>query len=201
MKRPGGARYSRIAMLLHWAVAVLVIVNLAAGFVQVRWLASEEPALQQRAFELIQVHKAVGLTVLALSVGRFAWRLSHSPPPPPTGLSPWERTLSRVVHSVFYVLLLALPLLGWAGASTSLLDFPIRWFGLFTVPQMPLPNDQATSAVYMSAHAITAWAMTALVFLHLGGVLKHLLLRDAQVLPRMLPAKTTRASGGLSGEP
>ncbi len=49
---------------------------------------------------------------------RLAWRLTHKPPPPPSGPRPRRYSLlSRVTHWLFYVVLIALPLLGWAAAS------------------------------------------------------------------------------------
>ena len=92
----GSARYSRVAMWFHWTVAVLVIVNLTIG-------------LLHDAIGGMALHKPIGLTVLALTAGRVAWRLLHRPPPLPAHTPGWERGLAHVTHWALYALMIAMP--------------------------------------------------------------------------------------------
>ena len=55
-------------------------------------------------------HKALGIAILVLSVGRLLWRWTHPVPPLPSDLAGWEKALARTVHVIFYVLLIGLPL-------------------------------------------------------------------------------------------
>ena len=57
-------------------------------------------------FQLYQVHKSVGMTILALSVMRLGWRLMHVPPPLPASMPIWEQRLARISHAVLYLSLI-----------------------------------------------------------------------------------------------
>jgi hypothetical protein len=58
---PSG-RYTRIAMLLHWLVAVLIIANVALIWTVDLW---PDDAVRP----VIDTHKSIGITVLGLSRG------------------------------------------------------------------------------------------------------------------------------------
>jgi cytochrome b561 len=100
-------RYSRAAMWLHWTLAVLIIVQLALGWIMNEVLPDHTP--NQQFVE--GVHISLGLTILILVVARIAVRLTHRPPPLPVGMPAWERILSHAVHLMFYFLMLALILI------------------------------------------------------------------------------------------
>ena len=95
--------YTRTAIALHWAIAVLICVQLATGWWMVR--AIDVPGQFDTAFTVYQVHKSVGIVVLLLSLVRLAWRVMHRPPEVPVAVSRWQRRLSFVVHAVLYVLM------------------------------------------------------------------------------------------------
>src|SRR3546814_1911287 len=59
------------------------------------------------------VHKAIGVTILVLTIVRIAWRIGHTAPPLPAAVPAWQRPLSTIVHFLFYALLILLPLSGW----------------------------------------------------------------------------------------
>ncbi len=163
-----GARYSRGAILFHWVIAALVLVNLWIGIVG----------------GSMSAHKAIGITVLALTIGRIGWRLGHAPPPLPPGTPSWERMAAKVSHILFYVLLLLVPLTGWAMASGAK-RYPLDWFGLFPIPYLPI----SPSAAHLGheLHEVVGFGMAGLVALHIAAALRHhFLLRDGVFL-RMLP--------------
>ncbi len=169
-------RYSTVAIWFHWTIALLVIVNLTVGL-----LHDSVPAL--RAW--MGAHQALGLTVLALTAGRVAWRLAHRPPPLPAKTPAWERGLAHTTHAVLYLLMIAMPLTGWMMVSNPAKPHPIAWFGVFDVP--PLPVSGAVAGLGHNAHGLLGWLMLGLVVLHIGAALRHhLLLRDP-VLTRMAP--------------
>ena len=175
-------RYSRGAIAFHWTIAVLVIFNLVVGL-----LHESVPALRA----LMPAHKAVGITVLALTLGRILWRVTYRPPPLPLGMPGWERAAAHVSHWAFYLLLFALPLTGWAMVSPGVAKRPLSWFGLFDVP--PLPVSDATSDVAHTGHVVLGWLFAVLVVIHVAAALRHhFLLRDA-VLGRMLPPAAHKA--------
>jgi len=70
-------RYSLVAILLHWAIAGLILLNFA-----VAWRMEDLKGLAK--FEIFQLHKSIGFTVLTLSVLRLLWRLVNRAPPLPS---------------------------------------------------------------------------------------------------------------------
>lgn len=164
-------RYSSVAIWFHWIIAAAVIANIAI-------------ALAYRP--LMGWHKTIGLTVLALTIGRLAWRLAHRPPPLPPGLKRWEVGVAHAVHWTFYLLLLAMPVSGWLMVSGSEKRRPLTWFGAFDIPYLPV--GRAAGDAGHSAHGVLGWLTIALVVLHIAAALRHhFLLRD-RTLARMAPA-------------
>jgi cytochrome b561 len=172
---PAGQRYGDVAIAFHWTIAVLVIVNLAIG------LGHESvPALRGA----MGLHKSIGLTALALTLGRIAWRLRHRPPPLPAGTPGWEKGAAHATHWALYALMLLMPLTGWALVSGAQRR-PLTWFGLTDVPYLPVAPATADSAD--AAHGLLGWLMLALVVLHIAAALRHHWIKRDQVLRRMAP--------------
>ena len=101
------SRYSRVAIVLHWAIAALILYNLASGLLR--------PVLPRAFFAF---HVSSGITILALSLVRVGWRLTHRPPPF-LPLARWEARLAHGVHVALYAAMLLLPLSGWAIVSAN----------------------------------------------------------------------------------
>jgi cytochrome b561 len=109
---PGAAseRYTRVAVVLHWAIAAFIIFNLLSGL----FTDALPPLLR---IVVLTLHVSSGLTVLALTVVRIAWRLINDPPPYPMGMKPWERHTAHVAHFLLYAAMVLMPLSGWAMLS------------------------------------------------------------------------------------
>jgi cytochrome b561 len=179
-------RYGAVAMVFHWLIAVAIITLLVVGKYMV-----DLPNSDPNKFALYQLHKSSGLTVLALSIGRILWRLINVVPPPPVGMPVWQRWAASASHLAFYVLIIAIPLSGWSGVSTSPLGIPTIWFGLFEVPSLPgLVGGDAQKDLheqFVSAHELLGNSMILLLILHVGAALKHHFWDRDTVLTRMLP--------------
>lgn len=172
------AHYSRVAILLHWVIAALILVNLALGIFH-------DEVSKPVGASMMFYHKAIGLTVLALTLLRLAWRLGHRPPPYDAAMKRWEVGLARATHWTFYVMLFALPLSGWllvsaGGRATS-------WFGLLSVPALPASRGADARDLWDTVHVFLGWAMLALVILHVAGALKHHLQGHRRIFGRMAP--------------
>ncbi|HEU4962110.1 MAG TPA: cytochrome b [Sphingomonas sp.] len=173
-------RYSTGAIWFHWVIAALVVFNIVVGLFH-----EGVPALRA----LMGAHKAVGITVLVLTLGRIGWRLAHRPPPLPAHLAAWETAAARLVRALFYVLLLAMPLSGWIMVSASTHPRPLSWFGLFDIPLLGVSH--AADSPAGTTHAVLGYLFAALVVLHVAAALRHhFVLRDTvlgRVIPRLLP--------------
>jgi cytochrome b561 len=177
-------------MIFHWLIAALLIVNIGLGL-----YFGDLPRSDPLKFELIQLHKSIGLTVLVLSILRLGWRLTHRVPPLPQGLH-WTLALAaRVTHYLFYFLIIAIPLTGWIMVSASPLGLPTHYFGLFNWPNLwfmaNLPRAQKIPLreAFDNVHVFLAWSAIVLIPIHVAAALWHQFVRRDDLLWRMLPRR------------
>ncbi|MDX2233738.1 MAG: cytochrome b [Hyphomonadaceae bacterium] len=197
-------RYSAVAIALHWILAILALSMVPVGW----WMGDAilDRDTRAQALEVFPLHKATGMTILALTVLRLVWRATHTPPPLPQRMRGWERTAARATHWLFYGLLLALPLsgwlyssVGWSDAFKTFINVPTSWFGLFDIPPVPgvatLDDDvrRDLGEAAMEVHGKLAWAMLLLAGLHVAAALKHHFIDRDDVLTRMVPLLKPRA--------
>ncbi|PWK35289.1 cytochrome b [Cupriavidus plantarum] len=186
-------QYTRVAILLHWAVALLMIANVVLGLTMSRL---PEDAVSGDVLRLlIDTHKSIGITVLALSIVRLVWRVTHRPPPLPNAMRGWERVLAHGVHMGLYTLIFLLPLSGWMhdSAWVAAASHPMSLFGLVPWPRIgPImqlaPDLRESLHTWLGTfHAACGYALYALLGLHVLGALKHQWIDRHPVLSRMLP--------------
>lgn len=177
-------RYSSVAILLHWLIALLVIFEVGLGL---RMSGSQGPA----QFAAFQLHKSVGVTILLLVALRLLWRLRRKPPA--MAAQGWQRLLAQGVHLLFYVVLFALPLSGWALISSSRIAVPTLLFGVVPWPHLPgfaamppaLREGWNDAAAFVHVNLVKV--IYGLFALHVAGALKHQLLDRDDGLARMAP--------------
>jgi cytochrome b561/polyisoprenoid-binding protein YceI len=169
-------RYSTAAIILHWALAFLLILQLSLG-----WRLETLTGLTQ--FNGYQLHKSIGITILALSLLRLVIRVLHKRPAPVDG-PPALTFLAHAVHVLLYVVMIGGPITGWIMVSTAKVKMQTMLFGTLPVPSLPLGS--AWNGPSQAAHSALAWLFVALLFLHVAGALKHHLERE-DLLGRMLP--------------
>lgn len=173
--------YPSFWRFLHWLMAVLVMALLIVGF----WMVDRSDANLWDGLtgNLYASHKAFGFLVLWLMVIRLVVRLTRGVPDYPPGMSDTIRKLAKSTHYLMYLLLFAVPLLGWAGVTA----FPALVIaGGFHLPAMPgVPQDEALAKQLFSIHGTLAIALCVLIAVHLAGALKHLLIDKDGVFERM----------------
>jgi cytochrome b561 len=178
------ARYTSVAVVLHWLLALGILGLLAIGLAMTQLRLT--PMMQ---FSLYQLHKSVGVTVLLLVIPRLIWRLLHRPPPMPDTMPRIEKRAAESTHIFFYFLMLGLPLSGWALVSASIFNIPTVLYGVIPWPNMPvlssLSNKAPVEAILKTLHAYGAWLLLAVLVLHLGAVLRHQFILRDDVLRRM----------------
>ena len=189
MSRETARPYDPVAIGLHWVIAALFFGQILLGFSMER---VKSMALQ---FELIQWHKSFGFLILGLAGLRLLWRAVTGPVPAAPTLSPAERLAAGFVQGALLALTVAVPLAGWALASTSTLQIPSFAFNLVVVPHLPLAPSAQAEAFWRWLHGLLAYSTLVLALGHAAAALRHhFLLRDG-VLSRMLPG----LSPGLAG--
>jgi len=172
-------RYDKVAITLHWVVAVLVLCQISLGWSMID-IPKNPPGLRAGWFNL---HKSIGLTIGLLVLFRLAWRIGHPPPPLPASMPRWQARAARTSHFLLYAALIAQPLIGYLGSSFT--PYPIKYFGV-TLPPWGW-DAPALKELCSAAHFGLACLITALVAIHIAAALKHLLVNRDGVFQRMLP--------------
>lgn len=166
-------------VLLHWATLLLIGVLLSAIFVR--------EGVEARALRalLINVHKSAGVLVLVTAALRLFVRVLGRPQAATDDHPPLVRWLAGATHGLLYVLMFALPVLGWALSNAQ--GHPVSVFGFVTLPNL-VQEDEDLSDLLGEAHETAAWALIGLVVLHAGAALWHHFVRRDNTLRAMLPA-------------
>jgi cytochrome b561 len=168
--------YSRVAKILHWAIAILIVPMLLFG--------EDLMEAEHGSILLPSVHASIGVTILALSVARLAWRLLLPVPALPAGTPAWENLTVRVVHFLFYVLMIGLPITGWLAVPRFLAEEHVSGIEAFGL-ELPIVPDLGFPAG--AIHDFGGKIGIALIVLHVLAALKHHFVNRDNVLTRMLP--------------
>jgi len=182
MIKPVPSAYSKTAIILHWLIALLIIGQLIGGKVMM-WM---DPAPLK--FEIFQLHKSFGFIILALSLLRLVWRLSHKAPALPKDMKPFEKWGAKLSHIGFYVLMIGIPLSGWVMVSASTTRITTKIFKTIKVPDFPgVTRSEYMETLTENVHEKMAILIALLLLLHIGAALKHHFVDKDDVLTRMVP--------------
>jgi len=180
-------RYGAIAQAFHWIIVILIIVQFTLGII-----GSDLPLGMQRLVVLSR-HKSIGMTILMLVILRLAWRLLNTVPRLPAAMPRLEQRLAHGTHRLFYVLLIAMPIVGWISSSAS--NLSVSWFGLFVFPDL-VGTDKVLAELAKEVHKTLAWILLATVVLHVAAALRHHFVKKDGILLRMLPGRGRGADKG-----
>lgn len=170
-------RYDRVAVLLHWLIAVWLIGQIAFGFM----LDGLAPRGTPARGVVINLHKSSGMLLFVLIALRLFWRLRHRPPALPASVSALQQRAANLGHKLLYACMLIMPLSGYIGSNFS--KHGVKFFGLALKPWGPeLP---ALYSALNALHNVTAWLFTALILGHVLMALKHQLMDKDRLLARM----------------
>ncbi len=179
------ARYTGIAQLLHWTMALLLVGLLGVG------LYMHDLPLSPQKLQLYSYHKWAGVTAFLLVLLRLLWLATHRPPALPATTTPAVRRASAAVHGLLYALMLAIPLTGWLMSSAK--GFQTVWFGVLPIPDL-LGKDKELGDLLRQTHAILNYVLIAVALGHVAAALKHQFVDKDGLLLRMLPARKAPAA-------
>ena len=188
MQPSSSDRYDRVAVALHWVIAALVIGQFVFGW-WMQGIAKQPPGPRVDAFNL---HKSIGLVILALMAVRVLWRAGHRPPALPP-LPAWQRRAAQLTHFGLYLLLILLPLSGYLGSVYS--GYPVKFFGA-TLPAWGARNAWLKD-FFSAVHLGSSFALAGLLLLHVAAALKHALVDRDGLLARMAPRRPAAGSRAL----
>lgn len=175
--------WGSVTKALHWSIAALIIGNSAVA----QWISTLDPSIpgEPELWRfLVPLHKSVGLAALLLIVIRLGWSVTGTRPGLAAGQPHWQHNLTHTVHMLLYIMMLIMPLMGFAASAATGSEF--EFFGLFVVPNVIEENKTVATVTYW-VHFVTGWMMAGLVALHAAAAFWHHFIKKDDTLRRMLP--------------
>ncbi len=172
-------RYDHFAMLLHWLMALFILLMLGLG-----WYMEDLPKGSPERSWFFALHKSIGLSLALLVVVRLCWRLLPPPPPPlPEELASWQKRGARGVHFLLYLSMFVQPVSGYLSSSFS--GYKTRFWGI------PLPDwgwkSPELNEFFTEIHEISSVLLVALIVCHILAVIVHVKRGEVHILQRMTP--------------
>ena len=171
-------RYTRTAITLHWAIALLIFTAFPLGVYM------HDLPLSPNKLQLYSYHKWIGVSIFLLAMLRISWRITHRPPPLPSGMPQWEKIAAHATHYLLYVLIFAIPLSGWLMSSAK--GVQTVWFGVLPLPDLVSRNKEL-GELLKEVHESLNFLLLGLVLAHAGAALKHHFIERDDILVRMIP--------------
>ncbi|MGH6622635.1 MAG: cytochrome b [Burkholderiaceae bacterium] len=188
--RDASPSYDRVAITLHWVIAVGVLAQLAFGWWMID-IPKQPTGLRAYWFNF---HKSTGLLLGGLIALRILWRLTHRPPTLPASVPSWQARAAHISHFLLYACMVTMPLAGFLGSTYS--GYPIRFFG-FTIADWGW-KDESLKNFFSVVHYSTAWLFMTLIGLHAAAALKHRLIDRDGVFERMVPRRSSPADARVT---
>lgn len=171
-------RYKPFPIALHWLTLLLLIAVYACIELREFYPKGSDPRNALKSW-----HFMLGLTVFGLTGLRLVVRWLNPPPPNQAVVPAWQRLFASTTHIALYVLLLAMPLLGWAILSGE--GKALIWFGL-ELPALISPDKELADWLE-DLHSTIGTMGYFLIGLHAAAGLYHHYIQRDNTLLRMLP--------------
>ena len=174
---PAPLRFDPVSRLFHWISAAVILGQMVFGML----LDEFERGTPQKAAAM-NLHKSIGLTILILVLARLWWRHGHPAPQYPDHIASRQVNAARWGHRLLYVAMLAVPLIGYAGANFS--KHGIHFFGLFFLPPWG-PDDKDLHEALNDIHGTLAYVFLALIAGHIALGIYHRVIAKDGLFERM----------------
>jgi cytochrome b561 len=190
-------RYTKTAIILHWLIGALIVFMFLLGWYMTELPKDADKVMSFDLFDLgiaqwnvaqemsprtfyFNLHKSLGVTILALVLFRIYWRLSHRPPALLSSLKAWERKLAAGGHHSLYLLMVLIPV---AGIIMSLYSkYGLQWFGIKLLEGL---DNKDLRETFAEVHELLGTAMLVVLAVHVLGALKHRLIDKDDTMKRM----------------
>ncbi len=165
--------YGSVAVTIHWLSAIFVLAMLGSGF---RAASITDGAAKEA---ILMFHVPLGVLILALTLLRiFWWWRVDQKPRPVSGDPIWQTFSAKVIHILFYIVIL-----GMAASGIGILMLSGAGAILFGASTEPLPDF--TKLLPRGPHGLGARLMLALFVLHAGAALYHHFIKKDGLIWRM----------------
>jgi cytochrome b561 len=183
-------KFPAVSRLLHWLMAPMILAMLFIGVAMAA-------TLSQRYHLLVAIHRPLGIAILVLAVLRLINCRINPPPDLPEDLPAIQQIAARSSHILLYVLMFAMPLIGWSMLSAA--GYPIVLYGPLQLPPI-LPVNVFLYAVLRSIHSTLAYLLFATILAHFGAALFHALIRRDGVWASMVSLRGRATAGHVTAE-
>jgi cytochrome b561 len=173
-------RFAVPQRILHWLMAICILSMLFIGVGMVSTISA-------KYLTLVQIHKPLGIAILVLALIRLALRLYYGAPALPADLPAPMKLAAELSQYIFYALMIAMPLIGWAMLSAA--EYPVVLFGGVHLPSI-LPVSPSLHTLLWHAHYYLAFAFFGLILMHVAAILFHKLVRNDGVFEAMASVST-----------
>ena len=173
--------YRPPARWLHWITAAAVLLMIPAGLIM-----TQEGLARPVQDALFLFHKNMGVLLVPVILVRIAYRLTHRPPPLPLSIPAWQRRAAGLSHAMLYVLLVVMPVSGFVRVRAG--GFPIELLDRLGAGPW-LPKSEQVADIAQGIHAIDAFALIAVLAIHIAAAAQHALIRRDGVWSRMWPVR------------
>lgn len=171
--------YSKRSILLHWAMALIIISMIFLGLSMVRSLAVWQ-------VEAILLHKSFGVLAFGLVVIRLINRVLSTSPALPSYLPKWQVFMAHATHIGLYGAMLLMPISGWLMQNAD--GRSVRLFDFVTLPQL-INADINAYSVFREIHGFVALVFLAMIFMHIGAAFYHGLIKQDGVMSSITSCK------------
>jgi len=168
-------RFAVPQRILHWLMAICILSMLFIGVGMVSTISA-------KYLTLVQIHKPLGIAILVLALIRLVLRLYYGAPALPADLPAPMKLAAELSQYIFYALMIAMPLIGWAMLSAA--EYPVVLFGGVHLPSI-LPVSPSLHTLLWHAHYYLAFAFFGLILMHVSAILFHKLVRNDGVFEAM----------------
>ncbi len=171
-------RYGNTARILHWVSAIMILSTIPIGAIMLR------EGLERSTQDLLFIlHKNGGVIIFALVLARLVWRLISPPPPLPATLPDWQHPAAKLGHLGLYGMLLVMSVSGYVRVRAG--GFPVEMLDAIGAPTL-VPHSEALADFAQSVHAYGRFVLVALIIVHVGAAVAHMVRRDG-VMRRIWP--------------
>ena len=171
-------KHSPWIIALHWSSVIAILIATSTFFLR------EIVETSSIRNVLLDLHRQSGLFVMVALALRISIRIKVGMTDHAEDMHWMMRFTAKSAHGVLYLILAALPVLGWA--ATNAHAVPVKLFGIIPLPNIA-PADSDLADTLTDYHLWAAWALLAVVISHIGAALWHHFHRKDKVLKAMLP--------------
>ncbi|MBI4939033.1 MAG: cytochrome b [Nitrosomonadales bacterium] len=180
MLRNSSTHYGAIARLLHWGMAAIIILSIAAVELHEFFPKGSDPRAA-----LMSAHFQIGVVVLLLIWVRLAAIFSDKVPPITPVPPLWQHIVAKLVHLGLYLCMIALPIVGIMMRQAD--DKIVTLLGI-PLPALTGVNKEFAESLE-EVHEVMAYLMIAMIIAHVAAAIWHHRVQKDNTILRMLPPR------------